>query len=189
MAQADQQLDPEALQALVTEPRWPLAAWYARPLSDAQAQTLSALAARSQQQAMAAHQSPLLAQRLAWIAAFWIKGEAQMQYESLLATAATAHDRALTELIQGQLLCSVRRLGAHQALTHGFQLAADLLASEEYFILMKRHELLACLTLSESGGSPATLPDLLLEAQVIKRLQKGHDKGLKSSGSRSDTLG
>ncbi len=164
---------------LATEQPWPLAAWYATPLNREAAAGLLV---------DARHRPGLSQQLLSWIAGYWLKGEACMQYQTLLATQTSARERALVELIHGQLLISVKRAGAHEALARGFKLAAEYLNSRDYLVLMKRHELLAFIPVDSSPSDALLLADLLTEARVIKRLRNGRQQDLKQAQAHTDTL-
>ena len=176
----DHSLGLTELQALLTATQpWLLADWYATPLSQAEATALLA---------EVRHQPGLEAQLLSWIAGFWLKGDASMHYQTLRATQSDTRDRALVELIYGQLLTSIKREGAYESLAQGFKLAAPYLDADEYFVLMKRHELLAFLPTQTSPAKPQALNDLLTEAQVIKRLRKDRSQDLKIAHAHRDTL-
>jgi hypothetical protein len=101
------------------------------------------------------------------------RGDVGLEYEKLQAATGDRVERALLELVFGQLLLSRKQAGAHQHLADGFALAVDYLASADYFGLLRQHELLACLPLSETPSVPRDLKSLLAEAGVIKQLQAG----------------
>jgi hypothetical protein len=71
---------------------------------------------------------PPLHCRLQWlISCFWRGREIGAEVDNLKAVATDARTRALVQLIQGQLLASVRRVGALAHLDAGFAQAAHLL--------------------------------------------------------------
>ena len=109
------------------------------------------------------------------------------EYEKIQMVATDAFELALLELVYGQLLMSCKRAGAHQHLADGFELAVDHLASDEYFQLLRQHELLAWLPLSETPSLPQELASLLTEAAVIKQLQEG--EGMQCRPAHLDTIG
>ena len=82
----------------------------------------------------------------------------------------TAHGAALVELIYGQLLMSRRLRGARLHLDRGFLRAGRLLTTDDYFILLKRHQQLSRLPLTQTPLPPADLPSLLTTAAVIARM-------------------
>jgi hypothetical protein len=111
-----------------------------------------------------------------------------MEYQNLAATAANGQERALVELVYGQLLTSVKRSGGQAALAQGFRMAVDWLGSHDYLHLMQRHELLCHLSVSSQGSPAAALSELLLEAQIIKRLQQSRRLPFRQPGKHCDTL-
>ena len=167
----------------------PPAGWYAQPLTATAAAGLHAAARRSVQSALAggAARGQSLAARLAeLIAAFWLGRAVALDYRSLIATH-PPEVVALVELIYGQLLISCKLAGALEHLERGFTLAVPQLAPADYFALLRRHELLRALPLHRQPSAAQALPDLLIEARVIRRLQPA---GWRPGGSpHDDTLG
>ncbi len=164
-----------------------LAAWYATPLSELQARDLQ-LQARQLLQRQMLSGSAALAPRLAdLIAGFWLGRDVSHDHRSLMATLPVPQ-RALVELIYGQLLMACKRNAAQQHLTRGFELATELLEPAAYFVLLRRHAQLRELVLSPAGSPPQALPELLLEARVIQRLKRGRGSRLPIT-SHDDTLG
>ncbi len=94
-----------------------------------------------------------------------------MHHQNLLAVLDVDRCRAQLELCYGQLLMARKRRSAWQYLNAGFELAANLLHPEDYFIVLGRHACLRHLPLCEQGVKPAGLEDLLCEAAVIARLR------------------
>ena len=79
--------------------------------------------------------------------------------------------RAMLELCFGQLLIARKCRSAWLHLDRGFALAAHLLEPEEYFSVLKRHELLRQLPVAPGASEGASLEALLNEARVIARLR------------------
>ena len=92
-------------------------------------------------------------------------------------------------LLYGQLLLACRHKDAWQYLEQGFQAAANLLASDEYFLVMKRHETLRRLPLGGTRAEPQGLEAMLQEAEVIRRLQGSQSQRPEGTeGRHLDTL-
>ncbi len=98
---------------------------------------------------------------------------------------ACARERALVELVWGQLLMSRRLSGAMEHLARGFDIARPFLSNRAYFALLKRHRLLARLPLFPAPRPAQCLEALLTEARVIERL----DPLPPPPGDRRDTWG
>jgi len=108
------------------------------------------------------------------IAHWWLGRDVGADYRSLLATARDDEQRALAEIVYGQLLMSCRVSGALEHLERGFELAAPQLAPADYFRLLRRHRQLAVLPLSPRRAEPAGLDALERQAGVIRRLEEGN---------------
>jgi hypothetical protein len=104
---------------------------------------------------------------------YWMHSDCAFEYRQLSALADDDKELALLELVYGQLMISRKRLPARQHLARGFSLAARYLDTAEYFLVVRRHELLACLALSGPPAFPRNLQSLLTEAAVIRRLREG----------------
>ena len=91
------------------------------------------------------------------------------------------------ELVYGQLLISGKRLPARQHLARGFSLSARHLDTADYFILLRQHELLEYLPLSETPAVAQDQRSLLKQAAVIRRLKEGERRAHESP--HCDTLG
>jgi hypothetical protein len=171
------------------EPELPLAAWYAEPMTQGEAEALDRLAQECLRQRPGQGAPPLRC-RLQWlIARFWRGQEVAGEVGNLLAVADDTSTRALVLLIHGQLLAAVRREGALARLDAGFALAANLLSPEAYFQVLKRHEALRDLPWRAAPASPQGLASLLREAAVIRRLRgPGKPRPRGSEGSHLDTL-
>ena len=164
-----------------------LAAWYGEPLATGYAEQLYAETEKALMQRLCAGLPVFQLQLIQLLCHYWMGLSISLQYLQLTALASGKRDRALLELVYGQLLLSRRRKPALQHLDHGFRLAADYLEATDYFRLVRRHDLLRYIPLSESGVAPQGLQSLLAEAAVIRQLQ---DTGSKTcSMSHYDTLG
>ena len=140
---------------------WPLAGWYAVPMARDEARR------RLVNRELAQKTTPGSDLR-DQILGFWAEGPQRLHFAPLLATA-HGKELALLRLVQGQLLMSVRLAGAMAHLDAGFQAAAPFLAPHDYFILLRRHELLRRLPLGDRPRTPAGLEALLVEARLRGR--------------------
>jgi len=168
-----------------------LADWYGEPLDDAVAGHW-AKRLQSPQQRSCTHASRRFRDQLAeLVARYWSGRDAEMSYHGLVAAAADNFERALLELCYGQLLLARKLVPARGHLEQGFALAAHLLSPDDYFHVMKRHQLLAVLPLSGRAAEPSRLDALLREAGVIERLVgPGKWREVRpSDGKHRDTLG
>ena len=145
-----------------------LAGWYADPLDATDAAELLLQVEASQQTCLRRGASCFRVQLLALICHEWLAGVPHNCEEPL---AGSDYERALQELVRGQLLASRKRVGALEHLERGFRLAGPLLAPQDYFSLLHRHELLAYLPYSDRPVAALDLPALLKEAGVIKQLR------------------
>ncbi|NNJ94050.1 MAG: hypothetical protein HKP57_04840 [Halobacteria archaeon] len=150
-----------------------LSAWYAEPLDTVVAGDLLVRAEAGQQACLRAGESCFRLRVLAIICHAWLGSEPEIRHEALAALAGDAHERALLDLVQGQLLASRKISGAMEYLQNGFRLAAPQLGATEYFALLQRHDLLDCLPYSVNPSVPQNLASLLNEAAVINRLRVG----------------
>lgn len=178
-------VDPFLLVSPYPEP--PLAGWYATPLVPAVAAQLLAQARQAQQRQLSEQGSQFAARLAELIACYWQARAITLDYQSLLATAAS-DQQALVELVYGQLLISRKLSTARAHLKRGFTLATPRFKPAEYFSVLRCHEMLDWLLLTEHAAVPQGLPDLLSEARVIKRLQPAR-KGTPTRYGEDDTLG
>jgi hypothetical protein len=170
------------------EPPLALAAWHAAPLGPAQAAGALERARARLREAYLAGRGATAARLQEMIALQWLGHPIDSNYRSLVGVAREPRERALTELVYGQLLMSHRLAGAHHHLQVGFALAAPLLGPADYLEVMKRHELLAHLPLSAQAAAPQGLDALLAEAAVIRRLQAAGPRA-RPPQNPCDTLG
>jgi hypothetical protein len=164
-----------------------LAGWYADPVAIPAARTLLDAAQRQLQTRLCQGGRCFPLHVLRMICHFWMHSDCALEYRQLSALAGDVNEQALLELVYGQLLISGKRLPAREHLARGFSLAAPYLDTTEYFLMVRQHELLACLALSGTPAVPRALHSLLTEAAVIRRLQAGVRRTHQSA--HCDTLG
>ena len=99
----------------------------------------------------------------------WLGGLVEYRYPVLMARSA-GWRTALLELVFGQLLASCRLFPAMKHLDAGFAAASGFLSPDDYFNVMKRHDLLRLLPLFPEPRAARALDELLVEARVIRRL-------------------
>jgi hypothetical protein len=170
------------------KPAWPsLAGWYADPIAVPDARALLDIAQRRLRSRLCRGGRCFPLQVLGMICHHWLHPVSALDYRQLSTLACDDSERALVELVYGQLLVSGKRLPARQHLARGFSLAASHLETADYFLLVRRHELLDFLPLSMTSAAPQDLRSLLKEAAVIRRLQEGERRAYKNP--HCDTLG
>lgn len=145
--------------------------WYADPLSRAEAQQLLQRGQLRAQRAYRCAESALTGELEGVIGHFALGQSVDGEIEALSSAAVEPRVRALVILIHGQLLMSRRIVGALERLTQGFELARDEFLPQDFFTVMKRHELLAELPLYRQARASQALSTLLVEAGVIRRLR------------------
>jgi hypothetical protein len=175
------------LARLLSDADYSLADWYATPLVPAAAGALLRVTQRVIQSRLRSGGPRLPLQVLLQIARFSLEGPSAPLAAIPLDPPPTAREAALQELVYGQLLVSRKLRPAPAHLARGFRLAAPLLETPEYFRLVREHELLACLPLSDTPAAARDLPVLLNEAAVIRRLQRGDRR--RPAWPHLDTLG
>lgn len=162
---------PDELSQLAEGGQVSLASWLGTPLNRTQAQMLLTTAQQrlcSGRPAGAERFSLRLAEL---IGRYWAGHDIEAAYQTMSPLLTDGRERALLELCLGQLLMARRCQSAWQHLDRGFQLAAHLLEAEDYFRVLRRHELLRQLPLASIPADAATLDALLNEARVIARLR------------------
>lgn len=164
-----------------------LVGWYADPVSSDTARTLADTAQSGLGSRLCEGDDCSQLHVLLLACHFWMGGSIELDYEQLAASTGNARERALLELVYGQLLISCKYRPACQHLARGFSLAVDHLGTSDYFYLVRQHELLAYLPLSSRPSAPLDLESLLTEARVIKRLQAG--SGWRHDNAHHDTVG
>jgi hypothetical protein len=164
-----------------------LAAWYAEPLSVADAARLYAGTEKSLRYRLCTGLPVFQLQVLQLLCHYRMDVPVSLEYQQLAASAMEKHDRALLEIVYGQLLFSCRQRPALQHLDRGFSLAAGYLEATDYFLLVRRHDLLRHIPLADARVAPQGLQSLLAEAAVIRQLRgaaRDH-----CSVSHQDTIG
>ena len=148
-----------------------LAAWYADPLAAADASRLLTDTEKALRSRLCAGLPVYHLHILQLLLRYWLGAGVSLEYQQLAASATRKRDRALLEIVYGQLLLSRRQWPALQHLDRGFTLAAGYLEATDYFLLVRRHELLRHLPLGNAPVAPQGLQALLAEAAVISQLQ------------------
>jgi len=168
--------EPDTLPVLLSGQTASLASWFASPLTRQQAEVWLPKI-RRQLQACVSEGHDGCAVRLAeLVVRYWHGYNIEATYHNMLALLRGRRERAMLELCYGQLLIARKTDRAWQHLDNGFELAAHILLPEDYFHVLKRHELLRALVLSARPSKPMRLDELLTEARVIQRL-KGTARG------------
>lgn len=176
-----------AVSELLRAQRPQLSTWYATPLTDSQLAQLLSACQQELQTRLCNGGSCFALHVLQLVCRFRQQAGVELAYQQLRTSAQDVSEQALLELVYGQLLTSRKMTGAHRHLADGFSLAAPVLSSTEYFQLVRRHELLGWLALSDVASAPQALAALLAEAAVIKKLQGG--AALPRGSAHRDTLG
>ena len=152
-------------------PQASLAAWYGEPLSAGDAADLSAWTEKALRYRLCAGLPVFQLHILQLLGHYWMDIPISLEYQQLAAYATENRDRALLELVYGQLLFSRGQLPALQHLDRGFSLATGYLEATDYFLIVRRHDLLRQIPLSDARIAPQGLQSLLTEAAVIRQLQ------------------
>ena len=164
-----------------------LSDWYGDPVSKDVAQGLAAIAQDELRTRLCEGGACFQLHVLLLICHFREGRGIELEYEQLAASCGIKRERALLELVYGQLLISCKCRDAVQHLNIGFSLAVDFLDSSDYFRLVRQHELFDYLPVSPKPSPPLKLESLLSEAGVIKRLQEG--AGRRYDNTHHDTVG
>jgi hypothetical protein len=172
---------------LLKSARPSLTGWYADPMDTPAAQALLDRAHRQLRSRLCRGGRCFQLYVLKMICHHWLQSDSALDFRQLSALASDDSERALVELVYGQLLISSKRQPARQHLARGFSLAARHLDTVDYLLLLRRHDLLEYLPLSECPVVAQDLQSLLKESVVISRLRGNERRVLKSS--HRDTLG
>jgi hypothetical protein len=167
----------------------PLHEWHIWPLTEEQAYAWLKQAQQGQRAAVLSGDSGMTWRVREMVARFWLGRSVYLPYLAMCAAAGNRYERALAELVYGQVLVSRRLHGAFEHLDAGLNYAHHLLMTQNYFTLVHRHELLRYLPLGDEPCAPQDLNALLIEAAVIKRLMDGPRARKHYAGHPSDTLG
>jgi hypothetical protein len=164
-----------------------LSGWYGDPLGEIEATALHASAQAALQQCLCGNREAFPLHVLQLACDFWCRADVATHYGSLAAAAVSRRDQALLELVYGQLLMARKMRSATGYLDRGFALAVPWLASAGYFELVRRHELLSCLCLSDRPAPAQGLTELLSEVAVVRRMRDRLRR--KSTNEHRDTVG
>lgn len=181
---------PDALPVLFSGQTASLAGWYANPLTRQQAEAWLPKIRRRTQAAVSNGHDGLSVRLAELVVQYWHGYDIDAAYQNMLALLRVRRERALLELCYGQLLIACKTDRAWQHLDCGFELAAHILHPEDYFLVLKRHELLRTLVLTAHRSRPMQLDELLAEARVIQQL-KGAARGTRGQADgrmHHDTL-
>jgi len=169
------------------EHRASLAAWYGEPVSPADAVCLYTDTEKALRSRLCAGLPAFQLHVLQLLGHFWMDVSISLEYQQLATSANGQRDRALLEIVYGQLLLSRRQRPALEHLDRGFRLAAGYLDASDYFLLVRRHDLLRHIPLSATQAAPQGLQSLLAEAAVIRQLQGAVRHTCRDT--RQDTIG
>ena len=153
-----------------------LASWFASPLTRQQADAWLPKIHRRNQTAVSEGQNCCTVRLAELIVRYWLGDNVNVDYQNMRVLLGERRECAMLQLCYGQLLIARKIDMAWQHLDCGFQLAAHILHPEDYFLVLRRHELLRALVLSTRPSTPMRLDELLTEAGVIQRL-KGAGRG------------
>jgi hypothetical protein len=148
-----------------------LAAWYGEPLAASDAGRLCADAERLLRSRLCTGLPVFQLQVMHLLGRYWMGSSISLEYRHLAASTRVQRDRALLEIVFGQLLMSHKQRPALRHLDSGFRLAAKHIEAVDYFRLVRRHDLLRYLPLSDEAAAPQGLQSLLAEAAVIRQLR------------------
>lgn len=144
-----------------------LSAWYANPLTVAEAtDRLESIRCQRKQNGSV---SSLRIEEI--IARYWLGRDIKGDVENYLASCENESHKALITLIYGQLLMSRKCATAMDYLHAGLRLANKHFQGAAYLEVMRRHEQLAFIVLSNHPVPALSLYELLREAAVIKKLK------------------
>ena len=162
-----------------------LAAWMAEPVDEALA---FSYLKKVHRHALQGDQAVFALRLGELIMRYWAGKDIDAGYKNLLALLEGEREQSILELCIGQLLMARKLSRAWPHLDRGFQLATHLLEPKDYFLVLKRHDLLRQLPLRRVQCEPAGLDSLLAEARIIASLRgKGTPHG--NSGPRhGDTV-
>ena len=164
-----------------------LAAWYGEPLAASDARRVCAEAERLLRSQLCAGRPVFQLQLMQLLGRYWMGNSILLGYRHLAASTGAQRDRALLEIVFGQLLMSRKQRPALSHLDSGFRLAADYIEATDYLLLVRRHDLLRHIPLSDKAAVPQGLESLLAEAAVIRQLRGAERYACRVS--HHDTLG
>jgi hypothetical protein len=164
-----------------------LSVWYGDPLGEAEVAALHASARNALHRHLCASRVAYPLHVLQLACDFWRCANVATHYASLAAAVGSRREQALLELVYGQLLMARKLQPATGHLARGFGLAVPWLGTAGYFELVRRHELLSCLFLSDSPAPAQGLRELLSEAAVVRRMCDRRRRN--STDEHCDTVG
>jgi len=169
--------EPDTLPVLLSGQTVSPASWFASPLTRQQAEAwLPKIRRRTQATVSEGHDAyPVRLAEL--VVRYWAGFDIDAAYQNMFALLRARRERAMLELCYGQLLIARKTGMAWQYLDSGFEQAAHILHPQDYFIVLKRHELLRELVLSACPSKPMRLDELLTEARIIQRLKGSAGRG------------
>ena len=176
--------ESDTLPVLLSGQMASLASWYASPLTRQQAEAWLPKIRRRTQTSVSEGQDWYAVQLAELVVRYWHGYDIDAAYQNMLALLRARRERAMLELCYGQLLIARKNNMAWQYLDSGFEQAAHILHPQDYFLVLKRHELLRALVLSARPSKPMRLDELLTEARIIQRL-----KGTAGRGTHRRTEG
>jgi len=163
--------ESDTLPVLLSGQTVSLASWFASPLTRQQAEAWLPIIQRGIQTSVSEGRIGCAVRLAELIVRYWLGDHVDVTYQNMMALLGERRERAMLELCYGQLLIARKTELAWQHLDSGFQLAAHILHPKDYFLVLKRHELLRALVLSARPSTPMRLNELLAEASVIQRLR------------------
>ncbi len=180
---------PQVLKLLLRDQPASLADWLAVPLPADQAR---AALPDVQQRLLSGRghpRAPFNVRLGEIIVRYWAGHDVEADVKNFAAVRHEPRQQALLALGYGQLLMARRLAVAWKYLDHGFELATHLLEPEDYFEVLKRHELLRQLPLSTRPAPAESLESLLDEAQIIARLRGAVRRNRDLAAGHRDTVG
>lgn len=180
---------PDVLKRLLQGGSVSLADWFAEPLGLERAQAAVIDIRRQLMTGRRDRSAPFNLRLAEIIVSHWGGQDVEPGVKNFSASLHDRRERALLALCYGQLLMARKQLPAWEHLEHGFQLATHLLEPEDYFRVLRRHELLRQLPLKAVPTAAAPLAALLNEARIIARLKgAGHRRSGEADASHQDTV-
>lgn len=180
--------NPDTLQQLLSGQTVSLASWFAEPISQQRAEACLPGVLHQLQASVASGRGSFPARLAELVVRYWCGHDVDAAYRNLLALHGERREQAQLKLCYGQLLMACKHEPACDYLDSGFELAAHLFEPEEYFLVLKRHELLRRLQLTPTPSKAAGLDELLTEARVIQRLKGRESHTLPHNPGHLDTL-
>jgi hypothetical protein len=163
--------------------------WYPAAVEPARAALVWERAQRMLRDAPLSGVSRFPGRVLETVSRFWLDKPIELHYLEMRAIAADARERAIAELVYGQLLITCRLRASLSHLAAAVEQGRGLLTTQDYFALLRRHALLGSLYLGDEPRPPQDLSSLLLEAAVIRRLKGAIRDSTRWVSDARDTVG